>query len=158
MAQPPDVPDVPDAPVPPNPDRAPATQGDLRTLRRWLLVTAVWALAATAVGLIALLSVDDTAEKQSRSVAEEVTRLQRNVDRRLDALEQDVEDAPQQEDVTNLAKRLSRVEDKSTKTSDDAADAKSRVDDLETRIDELEATADSGGTDTGSEGKPDKQN
>ena len=35
-------------------DRA-ATVGDLRSLRRWLLVTAVWAVAATALGVIALI-------------------------------------------------------------------------------------------------------
>jgi septal ring factor EnvC (AmiA/AmiB activator) len=152
MAQ---APDVPDAPVPTDPDRVPATQGDLRTVRRWLLVTAVWALAATAVALIALLSADDTAEKESRSVGEQVTRLQRDVDRRLDALEEDVADAPQQADVANLAKRLSRLEQKSSKAADDAADAKSRVDDLETRVEELEATPDSG-ADT-SPGNSDKQ-
>jgi TolA-binding protein len=152
MAQ---APDVPDAPTPPDPDRAPVTQGDLRTVRRWLLVTAVWALAATAVALIALLSADDTAEKESRSVGEQLTRLQRDVDRRLDALEEDVEEAPRQEDVTTLAKRLSRLETKSSTATDDAKDAKTRVDDLETRVEELEATADSGGN--VSPGNSDKQ-
>ena len=145
MADPPEVPDVPDAPVPAPSESEPATRGELRTIRRWLLVTGVWALAATAIALIALLSVDDTAEKESRSVSEELTRFQKDVDRRLDAIEQDVADAPTQEDVTNLAKRLSRVETKASDAATEAKDVKSSIDDLETRVEDLESSADSGG-------------
>ena len=63
----------PGAPQPPRPgdvapyveDDRPATLGDLRSLRRWLAVTAVWAVAATALGVIALIEAnkDDTADQ-----------------------------------------------------------------------------------------------
>ena len=142
MADPPQVPGPPD---PPDSEVRPARQGELRSLRRWLLVTAVWALAAMAIALIALLSLDDTAEKESRNVSQQVTRLQKDVDRRLDALEEDVSGLARREDVTNLAKRLSRVETRASKEADDAADTQKQIDDLETRIEELESAPDDTG-------------
>ena len=90
-----DPPEVPDAPPERDPDLQPATHGDLRSLRRWLLVTAVWAVAATAIALIALLSEDDSAKKESQSTrSQKVTQLERDVNSRLDTLEEDVESAP----------------------------------------------------------------
>jgi len=147
----PDPPEVPNAPSQRDPDLQPATQSDVRSLRRWLLVTAVWAVAATAVALIALLTQDDTAEKESRSVSERVTRLERSLNSRLETIEEDTSSVAQREDVTKLAQRLSRVEDASAKAQRDARDLQSSVDDLETRVDELEASADGGG-DTGAGG------
>ena len=151
----PEPPEVPDAPVPRNPELQPATQGELRSVRRWLLVTAVWAVAATAVALIALLSQDDTAEKESRNVGERVTKLQRDLNTRVDSLEEDLSSVAKQEDLTKLAQRLSRVEDDASKASSDAKDTKSRIDDLETRIEDLEQSADTGGNSTG--GNSDRQ-
>ena len=142
MADPPEVPTVPPER---DPDLEPATHGDLRALRRWILVTAVWAVAATAVALIALLTQDDTAEEKSRDVGERVTRLERDLNPKLENLEEQLDEVAQREDVTRLAQRLSRVETSSSRASSDAKDVKSRIDDLETRIEDLEATADAGG-------------
>jgi septal ring factor EnvC (AmiA/AmiB activator) len=152
----PEPPEVPDVPPERDPDLQPATRGELRTLRRWLLVTAVWAVAATAVALIALLTQDDTAEEKSRDVSERVTQLERDLNPKLDNLEEELTSVAKQQDVTKLAQRLSRVETSSSKASSDAKDVKSRIDDLETRIEDLESTADTGG-DTGS-GNADQQN
>ena len=152
----PEPPEVPDVPPERDPDLQPATRGELRTLRRWLLVTAVWAVAATAVALIALLTQDDTAEEKSRDVSERITQLERDLNPKLDNLEEELSSVAKQQDVTKLAQRLSRVETSSSKASSDAKDVKSRIDDLETRIEDLESTADTGG-DTGS-GNADQQN
>jgi len=149
----PEPPEVPDAPSQRDADLQPATQGDLRSLRRWLLVTAVWAVAAAAVALIALLSQDDSAEKESRNASERVTQLERDLKTRLDELDEEISSVAKQEDVTKLAQRLSRLEDDSSKATQDAKDLKSSVDDLETRIEDLEASADSdAGGDTGAGG------
>jgi chromosome segregation ATPase len=153
MAEPPEV---PDAPAERDPDLQPATEGELRSVRRWLLVTAVWALAATAVALIALLSQDDSAKEESRNASERITQLERGLKGRLDALDEDLASVAKREDVTRLAQRLSRVEDDKSKAEADAKDLKSQVDDLETRVEDLESTADSGG-DTGA-GADDRQN
>jgi septal ring factor EnvC (AmiA/AmiB activator) len=143
----PEPPEVPDVPAQRDPDLQPATQGELRSVRRWLLVTAVWAVAATAVALIALLSQDDTAEKESRNVSQRVTKLERDLDRRLESIEEDISSVATREDVTKLAQRLSRVEDDSAKAARDAKDTNSQIDDLETRIEELEAAPNgTGGT------------
>ncbi len=140
-----DPPEVPDAPPERDPDLQPATQGDIRSLRRWLLVTAVWAVAATAIALIALLSEDDSAKKESQTASQKVTQLERDVNSRLDTIEEDLESAPQQEDVTKLAQRLSRVETDSSKAANDIKDINSSIDDLETRVEDLESSADSRG-------------
>ena len=47
---------------------APVTQDDLRTLRRWIVVAGVWAVAATVVALIALL--DDSGRAAERRANE----------------------------------------------------------------------------------------
>ena len=122
-----DPPEVPDAPPERDPDLQPATQGELRSLRRWLLVTAVWAVAATAVALIALLSEDDErGEGVAGPSREQVTQLERDVNARLDTIEEDTPSLAQQEDVTKLAQRLSRVEDDASKAANDVKDIKSQ--------------------------------
>ena len=52
-------------------DERPATLADIRSLRRWLAVAAVWAVAATALGVIALLKAneDDSARPAPRRPA-----------------------------------------------------------------------------------------
>ena len=145
-----DPPQVPEPPLPPEHEDRPARQGELRSLRRWVIVTAVWALAAMAIALIALLTLDETAEKESRGVSQELSRLQKSLDRRLDALEEDVSGMARREDVTNLAQRLSRVETKASKAGEDTADTSKQIDDLETRVEELEsAPKDTGGAGAG---------
>ena len=145
----PEPPEVPDLPPERDPELQPASRGDLRTLRRWLLVTAVWAVAATAVALIALLTQDDTAERKSRDVSERVTQLERELNPKLDNLEEEISSVAKREDVTKLAQRLSRVETNASRASSNAKDTRSRIDDLESRIEDLETSADTDG-DTGS--------
>ncbi len=90
-------------------DRA-ATLGELRSTRRWLAVAAVWAVAATALAVIALLEAnqeDDTARTQA---AGELGRVQRGLNERIDELESRIDELATSEDVSNLDDRLGELE------------------------------------------------
>ena len=68
-------------------DDQPATLGQLKSTRRWLAVAGVWAVAATALGVIALIQAnkeDDSGKTQS---AADLARVQKNLSSRIDDLE-----------------------------------------------------------------------
>ena len=137
------------------PDDAPATVGELRTLRRWVLVAGVWAVAATAVGLIALLA-DDDEPAQDDSGTQAAARVERSLGQRIGELESQLEDADSADDLRRLDRRLQQLEDDTSKAADDAQQARQstselsdRVDELESRVDALAAQGD-GGPDPGS--------
>jgi septal ring factor EnvC (AmiA/AmiB activator) len=145
-------------PPPPGepPDDAPATVGELRTLRRWVLVAGVWALAATAVGLIALLADDDPEPAREESGTREAQQVEQSLGRRIDELESQLEDADTSGDLRRLNRRLQQLEDDVAQAADDASRASDsaeelggRIDDLEGRVDALAAEGD-GGPDPGS--------
>jgi TolA-binding protein len=129
-------------------DERPATLADIRSLRRWLAVAAVWAVAATALGVIALLEAnkDDSAD-QTRA-AGELGRVQSQLNSRIDDLESRIDELPTSDDVSKLDGRLKTVEDKvdkSTTATDRLAsrvdDVEGRMDDLESRVEELESSS-----------------
>jgi polyhydroxyalkanoate synthesis regulator phasin len=123
-------------------DRA-ATVGDLRSLRRWLLVTAVWAVAATALGVIALIQAnkdDTTGRTQS---AAELARVQRDLAGRIDDLKSQVDALPTSDDVSKLDGRIKDLEKKADSTGSDIDKLNGRVDDLEKRVDDLESANES---------------
>ena len=94
------------------PPEAPATESDLRTLRRWVLVAGVWAVAATAVALIALLDPSgDDAEKRAGGAEERIADIERSLDRRVEELEGRIDNLPQSADVSKLQDRLAKAED-----------------------------------------------
>ena len=135
-------------------DERPATLADIRSLRRWLAVAAVWAVAATALGVIALLEAnkDDSAEQER--AAGELGRVQKQLNSRMDDLEGRIDELPTSDDVSKLDGRLKTVEgkvDKSTAATDRLSsrvdDLDGQVDDLESRVEELESS-DSGTTTT----------
>ncbi len=105
----------------------PATQDDLRTLRRWVVVAGVWAVAATAIALIALL--DDSGRAAERRANETGARIA--------AGEQRME-----ERLARLARRLAAAP-----TSVQVQQLRADVTVLERRMDALES--DSGGGDGG---------
>ena len=128
-------------------DERPATLADIRSLRRWLAVAAIWAVAATALAVIALLEAnkDDTAGQTK--AAGELGRVQRQLNSRMDDLQSRIDDLPSSDDVAKLDTRLKTVEgdaDKSRtaaeKLSGRVDDLGGRVDDLETRVDDLESS------------------
>jgi chromosome segregation ATPase len=134
-------------------DERPATLADIRSLRRWLAVAAIWAVAATALAVIALLEAnkDDSAD-QTRA-AGELGRVQQQLNSRLDDVESRIDELPTSDDVSKLDGRLKSVEDgldKNTSATERLGgrvdDLDGRVDDLESRVEELESS--SGGTET----------
>jgi septal ring factor EnvC (AmiA/AmiB activator) len=135
-------------PPPPAPyvddDRA-ATVGDLRSIRRWLLVTAVWAVAATALGAIALIQAnknkDDTAGRTQS--AADLARVQKDLSGRIDDLKSQVDGLPTSEDLSKLDGRIKDVETKADSTGSDIDKLNGRVDDLEQRVDDLESSNES---------------
>jgi polyhydroxyalkanoate synthesis regulator phasin len=135
-------------------DERPATLADIRSLRRWLAVAAVWAVAATALGVIALLKANEDDSAQQTAAAGELGRVQRQLNSRMDDLEARVEELPTNDAVAKLDGRLKSVEDDADKSRADAAKLSGRVDDLEGRVDDLESrveeleSSDSGTTTT----------
>jgi septal ring factor EnvC (AmiA/AmiB activator) len=144
-------PNQPPGGLPPDPNALPATKGDIRELRRWLTVAGVWAAAASAIAIIALISGNDNSKSSDRTstdVAGQVAQVQRSLDKRIDDLNTKIQQLPTSDDVSKLESRLKSVEDKSSQAATDAKDARSKVSDLETRVRDLEQAQQSGGTTT----------
>jgi hypothetical protein len=139
--QPPDQPRPESAPTPvavPE-EELPATKADVRALRRWVAVAGVWAVAATAIAIIALVDQDESSNQDGTGdSASQLSRVQRALDRRLDGLEENVRDLPQSEDVRRLEGRLQQAEERSSQASEDAGTANETVGDLERRVEDLE--------------------
>jgi TolA-binding protein len=126
------------------PEDRPARVSDLRSLRRWLLVAAVWAAAATAIAVIALVAADDAREdntrvgRQSARTTAQIADAQRRLDQRLDELEDRLDELPSAEDLSDLSNRLERVEGANGRTSDQVEELTGSVQDLESRVESLE--------------------
>jgi septal ring factor EnvC (AmiA/AmiB activator) len=119
-------------------DDRPATLGDIRSLRRWLIVTAVWAVAATALGVIALIQANKDDDAARTQAAGELGRVQRGLNDRIDDLESRVDELPTSDDLTKLDNRIKEVEDAADKASTNTERLGNRVEDLEGRVDDLE--------------------
>jgi septal ring factor EnvC (AmiA/AmiB activator) len=134
------------AEAPPAPyveDDRPATYGELRSTRRWLAVAGVWAVAATALAVFALIEAnknDDTARTQA---AGEIGRVQRQLNARMDDLEQRVDELPTSDAINKLDSRLQDLEDSSDNVGTDIERLGNRLDDLESRVDDLEQAIES---------------
>jgi len=128
-------------------DDRPARAGELRGLRRWLLVAAVWATAATAIAVIALLAADKArddnseAERQSARTAGQISTGQRRLDARLDELERRLEQLPSAQELSDLTDALKRADQANGRTEDKVDELTGSVDDLETRVESLEEAA-----------------
>jgi septal ring factor EnvC (AmiA/AmiB activator) len=140
---------TPPRPPPPVPEEVrlhePATVEDVRSLRRWIWVAGIWALAASIIALIALL--DSGGSSDSAATAQsDVARVEEKLTGRLDNIEQALDEKASTEDVQKLQDRLDKLEqdvsdaaDAATQASDDVKQVGRRVDDLATRVEELEA-------------------
>lgn len=149
--RPPGGPGVPDQdPYQPtgtfDPDQEPATAGDLKGLRRWIIVTAIWAVAASVIALIALFGISPTEEGGKDVDAAQVADLTRQVDE-LDAkVGKAVTDASDAADtasglsgsVDEAAAAAEDAQSTADKTASDLADLQSQVDELEDRLSSLE--------------------
>ena len=147
-SQPPPAPPQPPQPpaAPPRPE--PATADDIRSLRRWLLVTGVWAVAATAIAVIALVQANkDDSAKIGQETASQVGKVQRDLNKRLDEVESRISDLAPSSDVNKLDTRLKKVENDLSKATTKLDKTSAQVDDLKTKVDDLESQQNSG-TDT----------
>jgi polyhydroxyalkanoate synthesis regulator phasin len=122
-------------------DDRPATLGDIRGLRRWLVVTAVWAVAATALGVIALIEANKDDEAGRTQSAADIARVQKDLNGRIDDLESRVDDLPTSDDVSKLDGRIKDLENKADRSSSDLDKLNGRVGDLEQRVDDLEQSS-----------------
>ena len=125
----------------------PARVGDLRSLRRWLLVAAVWATAATAIAVIALIAADKArddntqAGRESARTAGQIGDAQRRLDRRLEEIDARLDELPTTADLDDLTGRLEQAESEDGRTGDEIEELTSSVNDLETRVEALEEDA-----------------
>jgi hypothetical protein len=130
----------PDPPAPPiDEDALAATRGDLRSLRRWLAVAGVWALAATAIAVIALVKASDEGSAGNRAdTARQVAGAERALDHRIDSLRSRIDKLPTAQDLSRVDRRLKRAEDDAKRASADSKRVSSRVDGLSRRVGQLE--------------------
>ena len=127
----------------------PATEDDLRSLRRWLLVAGVWAVAATAIAVIALVQANkDNSEEIGARTASQIGRVQRDLNERLEQIEGRLDELAPAEDVTRLDNRLKKVESSVSKATDRLDTIADDVDDLQTRVEDLESSAATDTTET----------
>jgi hypothetical protein len=125
--------------APPDDDAQVATLADLRSLRRWLLVAGVWALAATAIAVIALIKAANEGASESRAdVAHQIGDAERALDHRIDTLRSRIDALPSSQDLSRVERRLGHAEDNVRKASNDARTDSTKVDNLSKRVDALE--------------------
>jgi TolA-binding protein len=123
-------------------DDRPATVADIRSLRNWLLVVAVWAVAATALGVIALIEANQDDDGKGTVSAGELARIQRALNARIDRLESRLAELPTSDDVSKLDGRLKAVENGADKAVANTDRLRGRIDDLEGRVDDLTGRVD----------------
>jgi septal ring factor EnvC (AmiA/AmiB activator) len=138
----------------PREDDRPATYGELRSTRRWLAVAGVWAVAATALGVFALLEANQEDDAGRQQAAGELGRVQRALNDRIDELESRIDGLPTSDDLRKLENRINDVEDASDKVSTSVERLGNRLDDIEARVDDLEQAAEQQPTETETETTP----
>jgi len=117
-------------------------------------VAGVWAVAATAVALIALLDTSDSdAKRTARGAADRnasLERRQQRLGKRLGALDARIGGLAPAVDVSNLEARLGRVEGAATAAKTAVEQARDELTDLGKRVGTLEDAPPSTGVETGS--------
>jgi archaellum component FlaC len=122
-------------------EQRPATVAQFKGLRRWLIVAGVWAVAATALAVFALIQANRADDEGREQAVGEVGRVQRQLNERIDEVERRVEGLPTSADLSALEDRLGQVEDDASRATQDVERLGNRIDDLEGRVDELEQEA-----------------
>jgi archaellum component FlaC len=117
------------------------------------LVAGVWAVAATAIAVIALVKANDASDQEETArTTGQLTQEQKALSRRVDELEGRLDDLAPADDVTKLDQRLQKVENQAGKTNDRIDALSKDLDDLQSRVEDLEqaseANTDTTGTDT----------
>jgi peptidoglycan hydrolase CwlO-like protein len=146
------------APLGQPPLDTPATVGDVRASRRWTWVALAWAIAASAIAVIALVTGDKSGSNNTQTspdLTPRIDKLEQDTNARLDAFSRRLNDKAAAADLQKLDKRLTTVEDDLTKTQDDLtkqSDAVTQlqtdVKDLQQRVSDLESKQQTPGTTT----------
>jgi chromosome segregation ATPase len=135
------------------PPDAPATVEDVRASRRWTIVALAWAIAASAIAVIARVqnsndnSNDNPPAQTTPSVSPKQLRdFEKQTNDRLDAFSGRLSDRAASADVQKLDKRLSQAEDELSQAKDDESkqgdtitQLQTDLKDLQQRVDELES-------------------
>jgi chromosome segregation ATPase len=131
------------------PPDAPATVDDVRASRRWTAVALAWAIAASAIAVIALIqanddnSADNTPTQTTQSVTpRQLQDLEKQTNDRLDAFSDRLNNRAAEADVQKLDKRLAEAEDDASEAKTDAAKQGDSVTQLQTDIKELQQRVD----------------
>jgi hypothetical protein len=106
-------------------------------------VALVWAVAASAIAVIALINTnnkarDNTASQTTADVAQQLAKLQQDTNARLDAFSRRLNDKAAQADVAGLDKRLTKVEDDAAQAKSDAAKQAAAVKQLQADVKDLQ--------------------
>jgi hypothetical protein len=152
------TPTEPLPPPPPSPDPAEreVRSDQVRSLRRWLIVAGVWAVAATAIAVLAFVEARDAKnETSSRATQADIDRVRDRLREDIDDLGVRVDALPTQAEVDGLDTRVRKAQREATKAGNDASDAKddaskasTKVGDLEDRVTTLESDADDSSSDS----------
>jgi len=152
-----DSPQSPHAPASSDATSGPVTHADLKALRRWVLVAGIWAVAATAVALIALLDsskgdVEQRAREAQQRAAEvekravKLDRDQKGFATRIDEVESRLGALAPLSDVSKLQDRVGRAEENASEANDRAGNSSDKVNSVEDRVAALENAPDRGAT------------
>jgi chromosome segregation ATPase len=136
------------------PPDAPATVEDVRASRRWTIVALAWAVAASAIAVIALIQASDNNSNDNKQPAQttqsvspkDLRDFESQTNDRLDAFSRRLGDRAAEADLQKLDKRLSKTEDDLSQTQDDSGkqsdtitQLQSDLKDLQQRVDDLES-------------------
>jgi chromosome segregation ATPase len=125
------------------PPDAPATVEDVRASRRWTWVALAWAIAASAIAVIALVTSNNNNSSANNSqttpdLTPRIDKLEQDTNARLDAFSRRLSDKAASADLQKLDKRLTTVEDDLTKAQDDLAKQSGAVTQLQTDVKDLQ--------------------
>lgn len=115
----------------------PASVAQLRSLRRWLVVAGVWAVAATAIAVFALIQADREDEAARDQASGQLGRAERRLNDRIDELDERVDGLPSSEEVGGLGQRLGEAEQDAGTAAERLETLSGRVGDIERQVDDL---------------------
>jgi polyhydroxyalkanoate synthesis regulator phasin len=126
----------------------------LKTVRRWMIVLSVWALAATAIAVLAFIEARDAKSEQNSAqtaTKADIERVQQGLRSDVDELRSDVDQLPTQAEFNQLQSSTRKAQKDAnsaakdaTAANDDVAELKTSVEALERQVNSLETTADNG--------------
>lgn len=151
--EPPDAAVGGDEALPPR-GRRPASADDVRALRRWLWVAGAWAVAASVIALVALLEEDETGTPSpALGLSTRLAQVERQLERRIERLEERVGAAASADDVERLERRVRRAESNAASAQSAVRRASASLERLVERVEALEARSDDGGGGSGETGQ-----